>query len=135
MRPDRTKPVTITLTTNEHAELTRLARKHGVHQSTMIRAALLCYNPHGLEDVRRVADSFRTAADHLADGRAPLGLPVAEPDRGRRRRMSWTVSARSGACGTPSFDHRERRDSHPARGFHPESQGETDRTTSRILAV
>ena len=78
MRPDGTKSVTITLTPAEHAELGRLAGKHRVHQSTMIRAALHCYHLHGVENVRSSAENFRVTAEHLANGTTPFGVLVAE---------------------------------------------------------
>lgn len=75
MRPDGTKSVSITLTPDEHAELKRLARKEGVHTSTIIRAAMHHYHLHQGEqahvDVREAARRFRATSECMAGNRPP----------------------------------------------------------------
>lgn len=84
MRPEGTKAVSITLTDEEHAEVKRLARKEGVHASTIIRAAMHHYHQHQGEhehvDVREAARRFRITSEHLAAGTTPFDA-AAEAER------------------------------------------------------
>ena len=85
MRPDGTKSVSITLTAEEHMEVKRLARKEGVHASTIIRAAMHHYHQHQGDyehvDVREAARRFRATSEGMAGKRPPPFDVLKEVER------------------------------------------------------
>lgn len=85
MRPEGTKAVSITLTDEEHAEVKRLARKEGVHPSTIIRAAMHHYHLHQGEhehvDVREAARRFRATSECMAGNSPPPFDALKEVER------------------------------------------------------